>query len=82
MRRVISFVIALAMFTVTAAGIHVYDHRQAVTDSKAFGVWTSRDKFSAPEIIRSNITDRTLMIMGSSETYAQVGYSRSSCELF
>ena len=67
MRRVISFVIALAMFTVTAAGIHVYDHRQAVTDSKAFGVWTSRDKFSAPEIIRSNITDRTLMIMGSSE---------------
>ena len=67
MRRVISFVIALAMFTVTAAGIHVYDHRQAVTDSKAFGVWTSRDKFSAPEIMRSNITDRTLMIMGSSE---------------
>lgn len=67
MRRVISFVIALAMFAVTAGGIHVYDHRNAVTDPKAFGVWTSRDKLSAPDVIRSNITDRTLMIMGSSE---------------
>lgn len=67
MRRVISFVIALAMFTVTAAGIHIYYHRHAATDPKAFGVWTSRDKLSATEIIRSNITDRTLMIMGSSE---------------
>ncbi len=67
MRRVISFVIALAMFAVTAGGIHVYNHKHTVTDPKAFGVWTDRDKLSAPDIIRDNITDKTLMIMGSSE---------------
>ena len=73
MRKVISLVIALAMFTATACGIYVLSHSSSYTDPKAFGAWTSQERCGAPEIIRKNITDRTLMIMGSSELTHKVG---------
>lgn len=67
MKRVMAFLIALAMMVMTAMGYHLYCNDKIAFNNNKFGTWINSSKFKSPEAIKANINKDTMVVMGSSE---------------
>ena len=60
MERIKGFLIALALFIITAGGIHLYAGRQVDNDPKGYALWTREEKslsFHGLDTVRQIIQD-------------------------
>ena len=67
MKKVTGFLIAAALFFITAGGIHFFIDKNIRFDPHSFGSWVSQYKFFAGEEIKNNIDENTILTLGSSE---------------
>lgn len=67
MKKVIAFLIALALFAGTACGLHFFTTKYMRFDPHSFGSWISQYKFFATDTIKENMDENTILVLGSSE---------------
>ena len=67
MKKIAAFFTALIMAGITILGMHVYSAGKTEFHSPDFGFWTAEQKFQAPEAVKSNLNENSLVIMASSE---------------
>lgn len=67
MRKVIAFIVALALFLGTAYGTHLYSMKALALNNNEFGTWSNQSKFSSPDGIIANLNTDSLVVFGSSE---------------
>ena len=67
MKKIAAFFTTLIMAGITILGMHVYSSGKTEFHSPDFGFWTAEQKFQAPEAVKSNLNENSLVIMASSE---------------
>lgn len=67
MKKLIAFLTALAVFAVSACGLHFYAKNRVAVNSNSFSFWAADGKFGARSAILENINKDTVAVFGSSE---------------
>lgn len=67
MKKTIAFLIALVLFLGTAGGLHLLVKENPRFDPHTFGAWINQNKIFAGKLIKENLDENSIVVMGSSE---------------
>lgn len=67
MKRVLSFLIALALFSIIVCASHFFVTAKMETNSKLVSTWSSDEKYRSHSAITENLTKDSIVVFGSSE---------------
>ncbi|MBU3875282.1 D-alanyl-lipoteichoic acid biosynthesis protein DltD [Faecalicatena sp. AGMB00832] len=67
MKKITAFLTALVLAAGTILGLHIHASGSLNFHNPKFGYWTAKQKFESPEVMKQNLDQNTLVVMGSSE---------------
>lgn len=82
MKKLTSFIIALIVFAVIIISIHFVAAATVPKNDRDFGMWISSFKDSSYKVISNNITDKTVLYMGSSEFHHGLNHKYNPTNYF